>query len=231
MIVELIIVIVGLALNYAFGNRIISERKRVDRNVSVEVTPAVATTESVVAGEEDVIVEDIVVVQHPSFYDDIGSSLRLILSANVAATLNIDNNICMDRLSFRTYVYYIDALALLAITGTLPQISGCVRRIAALLLRDCPFGTVAVSMLIQQCHMGLMIGRAGSTVKRLAEDTRTRIRSGMKLLNGSTERRVTITGQMDDVMEAVFRIYVTVSRNSTYSDVRNLRYWHPSNGL
>lgn len=231
MIFELIVIIAGLALNYVFGNCIISERKNVDRNNNVEVTRAVETTESVVTGEENVIIEDIVAVQRPRIYNDIGSSLRLILSANVAAKLNNDNNACLGKLTFRTYVYYIDEMALLVITGTLPQISDCVRRISAFLYRDYPLGIVSVNLLLQHRHMGAMIGRAGSTVKRLAKDTNTRIRSRRELFNGSTERRVTITGQPDGVMEAVFRIYVTVIRNSSDSNIRSLRYWHPSNGL
>lgn len=106
----------------------------------------------------------------------------------------------------------------LTVTGTLAGVAQAYSIAAATLLESpiahtstithtpTPAGLAVIRLLISHHQMGTIIGRQGSKIKAIQEESKVRMVASKELLHNSTERTVEVQGKPESIKSAIWEI-------------------------
>eukprot|EP00455_Lapot_gusevi_P038617 TRINITY_DN432_c0_g1_i2.p1 TRINITY_DN432_c0_g1~~TRINITY_DN432_c0_g1_i2.p1 ORF type:complete len:303 (+),score=133.78 TRINITY_DN432_c0_g1_i2:117-1025(+) len=115
-----------------------------------------------------------------------------------------------------------------SIKGTLDQANRAVELILSQLqLEEGADGSqmISVSILVPNVNVGRIIGKSGAQVKQLQQDTGSKITIAGEMIEGSTERRVTVSGARDSCVTACQRLVALLFEHA--HRVRDMLYYQP----
>ncbi|KAI8804902.1 KH domain-containing protein [Cladochytrium replicatum] len=115
------------------------------------------------------------------------------------------------------------------VSGPLDQIAKAFSLIATKIVEDqqthldIKLRELTIKVLVPHTRMGQVIGKQGSQIKKIQEESGAKVTASEEMLPGSTERSVTIVGVIDSIHIATYHIGVVLSEHPERS-VNNLQY-------
>jgi len=99
------------------------------------------------------------------------------------------------------------------VTGTIEQVCTGIRMIIDIIAKDNP----AVTLLAEYRNLGVLIGKQGTNIKQLREESGARIFITKECIGVSTQKEIQISGDYESVMKAVETVvsYLADARNPT----------------
>jgi len=85
------------------------------------------------------------------------------------------------------------------VTGGVEQVSQAVQMIASSLSQDQPY----ITLLAESRNLGPVIGKGGSTINQIRNDTRADVNIAKECKGGSSQKEIRISGTSDAVLQAV----------------------------